>query len=76
MTARERVHAALRHEQPDRTPRDFWAEPPAWNRLFDHLGHSDRDRLLDSLGVDRRHLEAAVTQSNRLEQNAYGEMTR
>ena len=27
-------------------------------RLFAHLGHSDQDRLLDSLGVDVRHLEA------------------
>jgi uroporphyrinogen decarboxylase len=26
--------------------------------LFDFLGHSDKDRLLDSLGVDVRHLEA------------------
>ena len=27
-------------------------------RLFDHVGHSDKDRLLDWLGVDVRHLEA------------------
>jgi len=51
------VLAALRHEQPDRTPRDFWAEPPAMQRLFAHVGHTDRDRLLDALGVDVRHLE-------------------
>ena len=59
MTSRERVLAALRHEQPDRTPRDFWAEPPAWKRLFAHVGHEDKDRLLDVLGVDVRHLEVA-----------------
>jgi uroporphyrinogen decarboxylase len=58
MTSRERVLAALRHEQPDRTPRDFWAEPPAWKRLFAHVGHGDKDKLLDSLGMDIRHLEA------------------
>ena len=58
MTSRERVLTALRHEQPDRTPRDFWAEPPTWKRLFAHVGHEDKDRLLDSLGVDVRHLEA------------------
>lgn len=58
MTSRERVLTALRHEQPDRTPRDFWAEPPAWKRLFAHVGHSDKDKLLDSLGVDVRHLDA------------------
>jgi uroporphyrinogen decarboxylase len=57
MTSRERVLAALRHEQPDRTPCDFWAEPPTWNRLLAHAGHSDKDRLLDALAVDLRHLE-------------------
>lgn len=49
---------ALRHEQPDRTPCDFWAEPPAWNRLLAHFGHSDKDRLLDDLAVDVCHLDA------------------
>jgi uroporphyrinogen decarboxylase len=58
MTSRERVLTALRHEQPDRTPQDFWAEPPTWKRLFAHVGHEDKDKLLDSLGVDVRHLEA------------------
>jgi len=57
MDHRERVLAALAHEQPDRTPRDFLAEPPAWNRLLAHAGHSDRDRLLDELGIDVFHLE-------------------
>jgi len=45
------------HEAPDRTPRDFWAEECTWNRLLAHVGHGDRDRLLDELGVDIRHLE-------------------
>lgn len=58
MTSRERVLTALRHEQPDRTPRDFWAEPPAWNRLLARVGHDDKDQLLDALGIDVRHLEA------------------
>ncbi len=58
MSPRERVLSALAHKQPDRTPCDFWAEPPTWNRLLAHVGHGDRDRLLDDLGVDVRHLEA------------------
>ena len=57
MTPRERVLAALDHRQPDRTPHDFWAEPPTWKRLLTHVGHGDKDRLLDDLGVDVRHLE-------------------
>jgi len=56
MTSRERVLLALAHEQPDRVPRDFWAEPPTMARLFAHLGHRDEERLLRELGIDCRHL--------------------
>lgn len=59
MTSRERVLTALNHQSPDRTPRDFWAEPPTWRRLLAHLGHDDRERVLRDLGVDVRHLEVA-----------------
>ncbi len=58
MTSRERVLVALRRERPDRTPRDFWAEPPAWKRLLQHVGHSDKSKLLDDLGIDVWHLDA------------------
>ena len=57
MTPRERVLTALDHRRPDRTPCDFWAEEPTWNRLLAHVGHNDRSRLLDDLAVDVRHLE-------------------
>lgn len=77
MTSRERVLMALRHETPDRAPRDFWAEPPAWKRLFAHVGHADKDRLLDALGVDVRHLEAPTPAEavvgNGVYQNFWGE---
>ncbi len=56
MTPRERTLAALDHRRPDRTPRDFWAEECTWNRLFAHVGHRDKDRLLDQLGIDVRHV--------------------
>lgn len=58
MTPRQRVLAAIAHETPDRTPRDFWAEKPAMNRLFAYAGHRDEERLLRDLGVDLRHLNA------------------
>ncbi len=66
MIPRERVLAALRHEQPDRTPRDFWAERPAWNRLLAHVGRSAKDKLRDSLGVDIRHLDAPAPPERQL----------
>ena len=58
MTSRERVLQALAHETPDRTPRDFWAEEPAWNRLLSHQGCPDREALLHTLGIDVRHIDA------------------
>ena len=77
MTSRERVLTALRHEQPDRTPRDFWAEPPAWERLLEHLGHADKERVLGMLDVDVRHLEAPVPPEREIgegvRQNFWGE---
>jgi len=57
MTPRERVLAAVARGGPDRTPCDFWAEDCTWNRLFAHVGHKDKGRLLDDLEVDVRHLE-------------------
>jgi len=57
MTPRDRVLTALEHDRPDRVPRDFWAEEPTWRRLLAHVGHADRNRLLDELGVDVRHLD-------------------
>lgn len=77
MSPRERVLAALSHQQPDRTPRDFWAEPPAWNRLLIHLGHHDRERVLTDLGIDVRHLEATPPPEREFQpgrfQNFWGE---
>jgi hypothetical protein len=58
MTSRERVLTALAHQQPDRTPRDFWAEEPTWNRLLAHVGCADREPLLPRLAIDLRHLNA------------------
>jgi uroporphyrinogen decarboxylase len=77
MTPRERVLAAARRERPDRTPRDFWAEPPALRRLLDYTGFADEDRLLEALGVDMRHLETSTPSEREvgegLFQNFWGE---
>lgn len=55
--ARERVLSALHHQRPDRTPRDFWAEPPALRRLLEHMGVSE-EQMLERLGVDIRRIQA------------------
>ena len=60
MNSRDRVLTALNHQPPDRVPRNFWAEPPTWNRLFQHLGHQDKERLLVDLGIDIRILEVSA----------------
>jgi uroporphyrinogen decarboxylase len=57
MTPRDRVLTALAHRRPDRTPRDFWAEEPAWKRLLAFLGHDDREKVLVDLGIDFRRPE-------------------
>ena len=77
MTARERVLSALAHQQPDRTPRDFWAEEPAWNRLLEFSGQPDREELLKSLEIDLRHVNAIepgeTNPADGIYQNMWGE---
>lgn len=77
VTPRERVLTALSHQQPDRTPADFWAEPPTLNRLYACLGHRDHERLLRWLEVDVRHLSvptpADVAVGPGIWQNYWGE---
>ncbi len=77
MNSRDRVLTALNHQAPDRTPRDFWAEPPTWNRLFQFLGHEDKERLLADLEIDVRHLAVSSPPEKQLEngivRNFWGE---
>jgi len=70
---RERVLAALAHEQPDRTPADVWAEPAVWAHLEQALGQgrglapgssagsaperSARELVCAALQVDVRYVE-------------------
>ncbi len=71
MSGRERVRCTLNHQTPDRTPRDFWAEPPAWNRLLAHVGYADKERLLQALGIDLRHLEIQAPPERPLGQGVF-----
>jgi uroporphyrinogen decarboxylase len=54
---RERVLAAVSHEEPDRVPCDYWAVPEVTERLLAELGLATREELLESLGVDLRYVE-------------------
>jgi len=51
---RERVLTALRHEEPDRLPLDFWSVPEIWARLVEHFRARDGETVLARLGVDVR----------------------
>lgn len=63
MTPRERIFAALRHEQPDRVPRfEIWIDG-----LLDELGQSDPARAYVNLGQDCVMMPA----SNPPESNAW-----
>ena len=77
MNSKERTIAAILRQHPDRTPCDFLAELPALNRLFEHVGHRDKECLLRNLGVDVRHLDAKtppeIELGNGLFQNYWGE---
>ena len=77
MNPRDRVLTALQHQMPDRIPRNFWAEPPTWNRLFHHIGHQDKERLLVDLEIDIRSLDVSgppeQQKDNGIFQNFWGE---
>jgi len=71
MSPKERVLAAITRENPDQTPRDFWAEPPTLNRFFAYLGYSDEERLLTELNVDIRHLNALQPSEREISSGVY-----
>ena len=51
MTSKERVLAAINHQQPDRTPIQVYLTPEIDKVLKDHFGTDD---ILPILGVDFR----------------------
>lgn len=56
MTSRERVFAALAHQQPDRCPVDFWAEPDTIKKLLRYLGAAEEQELYDIFNVDMQFI--------------------
>lgn len=63
---RQRVLAAMSHQRPDRTPRDYWATVEVTNRLLNHLRLPDREHLLRTFGVDLRYVEGPAWQGQAL----------
>ena len=60
MNSKERVLTAFAHQQPDRVPIDYLAEPGIDERLKNHFGleKDDDESLRKALGVDFRIVEA------------------
>ena len=54
MTHRERVLAAMKHEEPDRVPLFYRDVPEVERRLLADLGLADREALLDFFDIDFR----------------------
>lgn len=76
MNSRERVIAAIRHQNVDRTPYDFWAEKAALERIYQTVQHRDFEKLLKDLSVDIRHIEAVMPEEKHFRtfyQNFWGE---
>lgn len=56
VTGRERVMAAVRREEPDRIPVDYWAVDEVTSRLLSHFALTEKETLLRELGVDTRYV--------------------
>ena len=57
MNSKERVRIALRHEEPDRLPKGFFADTAAMETLRGFLSARNDDAVLEALGIDLRHVE-------------------
>ncbi len=52
MTSRERVRAAITHQNPDRIPAAFEAVDSVRKRLLAHYGFTSYDQLIEKFGID------------------------
>ena len=61
MTPRERVVAALDHQQPDFTPCDYFATPEIHDALVRHFGVTEDHEIRACLGCDIRYIRPPYT---------------
>jgi uroporphyrinogen decarboxylase len=76
MNSRERVLAAVNHEQPDRIPADLWAEPGVWERLRKDLGAASDEGVRQAFDIDIRYVSPVYpedTYTHGIRQNMWGE---
>ena len=52
MTRKERIIAAMNHEQADRLPTDYWGVPEATEKLIRHFGVKTFEEVCDILRID------------------------
>ncbi|MBI2298349.1 MAG: hypothetical protein HYU66_05250 [Armatimonadetes bacterium] len=61
MTSKERVLAAIAHQEPDRVPINYLANPEITTGLMEWFGLDSYEALLERLGVDFRGVGPAYT---------------
>jgi uroporphyrinogen decarboxylase len=57
MDSRERIFRALKHREPDRVPRDFWATAETYGKLCQRLNLPNAEAVLDHFDIDVRYIE-------------------
>lgn len=76
MTSRERVLAAINHQETDRVPADIWAEPEVWDRLIRDLGVDSAEQVRELLNIDVRYVSPIYppdVETDGIRQNMWGE---
>ena len=75
MNARQRVLAAVRHEQGDRIPIDFWAVGEVYDRLAEKLGVEGAEGLRRAFDVDVRLFRGPGLTEDQIVTDADGSFT-
>jgi uroporphyrinogen decarboxylase len=57
MNSKERVLAAIAHQEPDRIPADYWAVPEVTEILLKKFGMENENDLLNRLKIDIRYVK-------------------